>query len=255
MPVVLFLPAYNEAGNLPRLFDELSELRRHRGIPDAIVVIDDGSTDETPHVLAQWAQRLPLDWKRHAGNCGLGPTLREGLHWAATVAGPAGIVVAMDADGTHPVSLIPALVQRLKEGYDVVVASRYQPGAQVVGLGYFRRILTRGARLLYQWLFPLPGLRDYTSGFRAYRASLLQQLFDSPRATALRERGFASTAELLLLLRGLGARVSEVPLVLRYDLKQGASKMKVAQTVFTTLRLMWRSGFSGRRAPGPGSAS
>jgi dolichol-phosphate mannosyltransferase len=75
-------------------------------------------------------------------------------------------------------------------------------------------------------------VRDYTCGFRLYRAETLRTLIGVFGADAfLREQGFACMLELLLNLRELNVRVGEVPLVLRYDLKAGASKMRVLRTI------------------------
>jgi len=104
------------------------------------------------------------------GEPGLGETIRDALELAARKADPEDVVVTMDADNTHPVELIPEMVPRLLEGYDVVIASRYRTGASVVGLSGFRRLMSFGARLIYQAVFPIRGVRDYTCGFRAYRA-------------------------------------------------------------------------------------
>ena len=70
----------------------------------------------------------------------------------------------MDADNTHPPGLIDRMVQMIHEGCDVVIASRFQPGARVVGVPIERHFLSIGARALFTILFPTRGVRDYTSG-------------------------------------------------------------------------------------------
>jgi dolichol-phosphate mannosyltransferase len=87
-------------------------------------------------------------------------------------------------------------------------------------------------------------VRDYTSGFRAYRAGILAKAFERYGDELVTERSFASMAEILLKLARAGARMSEVPMVLRYDRKGGASKMNVPRTVLKTLALMARLRFS-----------
>jgi dolichol-phosphate mannosyltransferase len=125
-----------------------------------------------------------------------------------------------------------------------VIASRYRAGAGVVGLSGFRHLMSFGARALYQVLFPIRGVRDYTCGFRAYRPGILTKAFERYRDQLVTERSFASMAEILLKVARVGARMSEVPMVLRYDLKGGASKMNVPRTVLKTLALMARLRFS-----------
>lgn len=205
-----------------------------------VVIVDDGSTDGTANVIGQCSSKIPIDLVQHARNSGLGETIRDALHRSAALAAPDDVVVTMDADNTHSPALIPAMVSAITKGSDVVIASRYRRGSKVVGLSFFRHLMSYGARFLFQIAFPIKGVRDYTCGFRAYRASLLQNAFARYGKTLVQERGFAAMAEILLKLRALNPKFHEVPMVLRYDLKIGDSKMRVGATVMKTLRMMRR---------------
>jgi len=240
MRVILTLPAYNEERSLPGLLEDFRSTARTAGFQPAVVVVDDGSTDETRRVLEAAAASFPLDLVVHSSNCGLGPTIRDGLQRAAQIAGANDVIVTMDADNTHPPGLIPEMLEPLRAGYDVVIASRFRRGAKVTGLSPLRHLMSWGARILYTLAFPIPGVRDYTSGFRAYRPEILQQAFATYGHGFVTESGFASMAEILLKLCRMGARVCEVPLLLRYEERGKASKMRVARTVAATLRLMLR---------------
>ncbi len=83
-------------------------------------------------------------------------------------------------------------------------------------------------------------MRDYTSGYRAYRVSALSQLVSRYGENFISEKGFASMVDILLRLRKQQLIFTEVPLVLRYDLKPGRSKMNVSQTIKETLNLLVR---------------
>jgi len=87
-------------------------------------------------------------------------------------------------------------------------------------------------------IFPTPNVRDFTCGFRAYRAGILKHAFDRYGELFVAESGFSCMVDILLKLRGLGAIMTEVPMVLRYDLKYGVSKMLVMRTIRDTLRLL-----------------
>jgi dolichol-phosphate mannosyltransferase len=248
MVIWLAVAAYNEEQGLLHVLDRFRRQAEAAGYDARVVVVDDGSTDGTFQAAERW-EALPVELIRHPVNRGLGESIQDALSAAARLAAPSDLIVTMDADNTHPPELIPAMVQCIEAGCDVVVASRYRRGSRVVGLGKMRHLLCYGARFLYQAFFPAPGLRDYTCGFRAYRAETVQALFQRYGPRPARERGFASTAEILLKLRRLGARICEVPMVLRYDQKGSTSKMRVAATVLTTLRLALRercAGWSGR---------
>jgi dolichol-phosphate mannosyltransferase len=89
-------------------------------------------------------------------------------------------------------------------------------------------------------LFPTPGVRDYTCGFRAYRATVLQEAIQRFGSDFLNQDGFQCMVDILLKLRRMNVIFGEVPFLLRYDLKEGGSKMKIRETIVTTLRLLMR---------------
>jgi dolichol-phosphate mannosyltransferase len=204
------------------------------------VLVDDGSSDSTVEVAEQYAKRMPLRILRHPQNKGLAETLNTGLREAVRVASPEDIIVTMDADNTQPPALIPRMVSMIHEGRDVVVGSRYRPGARVVGVPLYRRFLSYGASLLFRTLLPIRGVRDYTSGYRAYRAPVIKEMYDLYEDEFISETGFSCMVDILLKLRNRKFVFGEAPLVLRYDLKEGVSKMNVLKTVVDTLELAFR---------------
>ncbi|MBI4877419.1 MAG: glycosyltransferase [Acidobacteria bacterium] len=243
MSLLVVLPVFNEEGALDALLRRFVALAG--ALPLRLIVVDDGSSDASLAVIERFAGALPIEVLKNETNRGLGVTIQRGLARAAANAVPGDVVVTMDADNTHPPEMIPAMLAKLERGYDLVIASRYEGDAQVVGLSLFRRAMTLGARLLFRVLIPIPGVRDYTCGFRAYRAELLVRL----GGQLAEERGFACMAEILLKCAAAGARIGEAPLELRYDLKGGPSKMNVPATALKILRLAWRNRTVARRAP------
>ena len=245
------LPAYNEEAAIGRVLDRIDEALNAAGIPYTVFVVDDGSRDGTARVVAERAARRPsICLERHPTNLGLGPTLRDGLLAAAVAAADDDVVVTLDADDTQPPELIPAMLERIAGGADVVIASRYEAGARTVGVPLHRRALSRAASLLFRMTLPIPGVKDYTCGYRAYRAAVLKAAIQGFGDRFVDQQGFQSMVDVLLKLRGRGLTFAEVPLVLRYDVKYGASKMKVAATIGGTLRLLARRRFPSRRPLG-----
>ncbi len=241
--VFVVLPAYNEEANIGGLLQRIDDSMVESGLSYHVIVIDDGSGDRTFEVVSDYSKRIPLRVKRHEVNQGLGATIRDGLLLAIEMAGPDDIVVTMDADETQTPGLIPRMVQMLREGHDVVIASRYQPGARVIGLSLPRRIASYGASWLFRMLFPTPGLRDFTCGFRAYRGRVLTLAAARYGSRFVEAEGFQCMVDILLKLRKLDAIFGEAPLILRYDLKLGASKMRVARTIWHTLSLVVKRRF------------
>jgi dolichol-phosphate mannosyltransferase len=209
--VLLALPAHNEEQALPGLLESFRAEMNAAGYAGVVVVVDDGSTDGTRRVAQELARMLPLDLVVDPSNRGLGETIRDGLRRAAELAQPGDLIVTMDADNTHTASLIPDMVRLIQAGNDLVIASRYRPGAGVTGLSAFRRWMSLGARLVFMLGSPISGVRDYTSAFRAYRPSLLQQALARYGDGLVTEPGFASMAEILLRISKMNPRIVEVP--------------------------------------------
>jgi len=234
--VMVVLPALNEAERLPHL---LRRLAAAGGRELAVLVVDDGSTDGTA-ALAQDCAELPrLRVIRHPANRGLGAALLSGWQAALGELGDDGVIVTMDADDTHDPALLRELVGRIALGADVAIASRFAPGGGEVGLSLPRRALSLGARVVLSALRGVPGVSDYTCGYRAYRAGVLRRALAAyGPAGLITTSGFACTAEVLLKLADLGARCAEVPLVLHYELKAGPSKMRLGRTLLGYLRLL-----------------
>lgn len=240
MKIYFALPAFNEEKDLANLLTAFERQMDTSGYLFRIVIVDDGSTDGTLRLIREWSVKTPIEVVQHETNRGLGETIRDALDVAASLADADDIIVTMDADNTHSPAVIPSMVEAIDKGADVVIASRYREGSKVVGLSFFRHVMSYGARFLFQIVFPIEGVRDYTCGFRAYRASMLQSAFARYGKTLIQERGFASMAEILLKLRALKPAFHEVPMVLRYDFKSGDSKMRIGATVLKTLRMMRR---------------
>ena len=158
---------------------------------------------------------------------------------------PGDVITTMDGDDTHPPGCINNLLQKVSEGYDVVTASRYQPGSRVMGVPAFRVLMTWGARMLFQVVMPIPGVRDYTCGYRAYKEEILRETMDHYGDEFVSEKGFSCMADVLLKMRKFQFVFGEVPLLLRYDQKQGVSKMAVGSTVWLTLKLLLKRRLGG----------
>ncbi len=238
--VFVVLPAYNEEANLPEVLERIGASLSAARLPYHVIVVNDGSKDGTLAVAERFAASMPLSIHRHETNMGLGRTLADGLDAALALARPEDVVVTMDADATQDAALVPEMVRRLSAGPDVVIASRYRHGALVEGVPRYRRALSFGASLLMRILFPMHGVRDYTCGFRAYKAAALQHALKKCGGKLVDQSGFQCMVDVLLKVRRCNLSAAEVPITLRYDLKRGGSKMKVWRTVFLTLGLLVR---------------
>jgi dolichol-phosphate mannosyltransferase len=227
--LTVVLPAYNESRNLPRLLTRIGDVLDRLGQPYEVVVVDDGSTDDTASIAESAVRRMPVRVIRHRTNRGLGGALLTGLLEAIP---RSGIVITMDADDTQDPDLIPRMVERIEAGHDVVIASRFESGGAEIGVPLHRRFLSHAASAVLKRIAPIKGVRDYSCGYRAYRSDCLRHLVDEHGEKGLvQERGFACMLEVLLKVGSNGARIAEVPLVLRYDRKKGHSAMQIVRTI------------------------
>jgi glycosyltransferase involved in cell wall biosynthesis len=157
MQISLVLPAKNEADGLRRTLPGVRSL-----LPDAqILVVDDGSSDETAAVAVEHGASV----LRSPYSMGNGAAIKRGAR-AAT----GDVIVFMDADGQHSIELIPRLLARMDEGYDMVVGARGWDGQASVGRGMANGLYNKVASAMTGF-----AVRDLTSGFRAVRADKFKE--------------------------------------------------------------------------------
>ncbi len=243
--VVLVLPAYNEAHALAKILPSVGAVPRLTSYDFSVLVVDDGSTDQTAAVIAQYRDH-GVDGITRQANRGFGEALNDGLSKALE---QADIVVTMDADDTHDVLLIPTMVESIVRGAsDLVVASRYVPGSRQVGVPFLRRMLSRVGNGFVSLLLGRIAT-DISSNFRAYNASVLRRIADGDRYGRLAtESGFAAAVELLLRAVDAGARISEIPFHLHYDRKVSPSAMRIGNTLVRVARLLLTEALRSRHS-------
>ena len=225
--VHVVLPAYNEAASIGELVARIAQIMDDAEMAFDVLVVDDGSADVTGEIARTGRNTSVLSNER---NRGLGFTIARGLRAAAASASPDSVIVTMDADLTQDPMYIPTMVDAWREGADVVIASRFRHGSKVHGLSWDRRAMTWGARMVVSGLMRVPGVRDYSCGFRLYDPLVLKAAFDALGDGFVTQTGFACMVEIIAKLRG-SARMAEVPFELRYDAKRKPSAMRIGPTV------------------------
>jgi dolichol-phosphate mannosyltransferase len=213
---LVVVPTYNEAENLDGI------VGRVRGsVPAAdVLVVDDGSPDGTGRIadrLAGGDGQVSVLHRRTKE--GLGPAYVAGFRCGLERG--YGILVQMDADGSHLPEQIPTLVGALT-GADLVIGSRWAPGGSVQNWPWSREMLSRGGNL-YARLATGVTVRDVTGGFRAWRSEALEALGLATVASA----GYCFQVDLTRRAVRAGLRVTEVPI--RFvERSRGQSKMSGA---------------------------
>lgn len=226
----IILPAYNEGNVLERLLNDITS--HVSDVSYRMLLVDDGSTDATYACMLRMKNVLSIEIIKHDINKGLGASLKDALLYLKDTLHDEDIVVTMDADGTHKPEYIKDMVTRItKQDIPLVIASRYARGGGEAGLSIARSLYSRIANQIMKNLFPIPGIRDYTSGYRAYSGKILRAGFEHYGDSIITENGFTCMAELLIKLSFIADNFKEISFILRYDLKQGPSKMPVLKTM------------------------
>ena len=177
--IIVLLPAYNEEKSLPILIPKLDRALRAAGYEYMIIVGNDGSRDQTAAILEDYKSKFPLHVVNQKRNRGLGEMARDLFEYASEVCRPDDVIVRMDCDDTHEPKHILDLVAKINDGFDVAIASRFQPGGGQLGVNRYRAFVSSCANLFMKIIFPVRGVREYSCGFRAYRASLIQQAIET----------------------------------------------------------------------------
>jgi len=224
------LPTYNEMENLPWISEAILSV-----LPEAVLlVVDDDSPDGTGRLADQLAAADPRIRVRHRkAKEGLGPAYLDGF--GVALAGGAGTIVQMDADGSHDAAALPSLVGPILDGTaDLVIGSRYAPGGRVDDWPLGRRLISRGGSLFSRVVLGMRQ-RDLTGGFKAWRASTLSAIpFEGIHAG-----GYVFQIEMTYRASRSGARIREVPITFR-DRQAGKSKMSrkiVAEALIVVVQL------------------
>lgn len=237
--ILVVLPAYNEEENIGDLLSQIKFALENDSKTDyKVFVVNDGSRDKTEEIVKKMSETMPIELIVHEVNQGLGATIRDGLYRAVNDSNKNDIIITMDADATHNPGLILRLMRMIIEGHDVVIASRFQPGARVIGLVWYRKLLSILASIIFRITYPIKGVKDYTCGYRAIRADVLKSAMDEYGDKFFDQDGFQALVDILLKLRKRKLLFGETPLILRYDQKGGMSKMNVGRTIKKTLILI-----------------
>ncbi|MCW3001738.1 MAG: glycosyltransferase family 2 protein [Conexibacter sp.] len=242
---VFVIPAFDEEDNLPRLLHELED-RPMLWSGGHVILVDDGSSDSTVEIAQAYSGPVPLILVRQIRNQGPGRAFDRGFRLALELAGEDDLVVTLESDTTSDLDALETMLERARNGADIVLASVHAGGA-MVNAGRHRANLSRAASFAVRATAGVDA-RTVSSFFRVYRASVLRKGYERHGDALIREGGFACKAEILGKLSRLGAQIEEVPVDLDASKRIGDSKLKVLPTMAGYTRLMARQVATRMRA-------
>ncbi|MFT5395660.1 MAG: dolichol-phosphate mannosyltransferase [Gammaproteobacteria bacterium] len=224
--IIILLPTYNEAGNLPQLISNL----KVQNLACSFLVVDDNSPDGTGNLAAELAKSDPtIEVLHRAGKLGLGTAHQYAMRYAIDKGYK--ILLTMDVDFTHrPEDVQPLLDALNKQQLDVVVGSRYVNSDSIDSWPIWRQFISRSAYLSTRYLLGIPV--DATSAFRAYRIDALSRVpFQDVKGD-----GYSFMFEMLMLCMQCGLKIDHVGVEMPCR-NQGKSKISQVE-IFNGLRAL-----------------
>lgn len=222
----ILIPTYNEKENIPELTKRIWESLS--SIDFEVIFIDDNSPDHTAEVAEKLAEVYGnIKVLRRPSKLGLASAVIDGLRIAK-----GNIIAVMDADLQHPPELLPIMFEKAKNGYDIVVASRYVDGGDIEEWTVWRRLVSWSAIKIAQLLLPKArNVKDPMSGFFLFKKEVINGIRLNPI-------GFKILLE--ILVRGKYNSVSEVPYTFK-PRRKGNSKLcleEIFNYILYVIRLM-----------------
>jgi dolichol-phosphate mannosyltransferase len=215
MKPVILIPTYNESIAIVELLNKLATLHNVRDFD--VVVLDDNSPDKTADIV----DSMNLPWVsvlRRPGKAGLGAAYRAGFDHVLPL-NKYSKIVTMDADGSHRVEDLPAMLDATDSNISITLGTRWMPGGSVVNWPKSRQLLSKSGTKYARISLGIP-LNDLTGGFRVYSAALLNKL----NLKDMTATGYCFQIEMAMASELAGAQMVEVPITF-VERINGVSKM------------------------------
>ncbi len=226
---LVIIPTYNEADNIQKIIPEVLKNTTPENEFN-VLVVDDNSPDGTAGLVEGMHNSSVHILKREKKN-GLGTAYVAGFHYA--IKNNYDYVFEMDADFSHDPSKLKLFIEKINEGYDLVIGSRYVNGISVLNWPLSRLILSYLASVYTRMVTGLK-VMDTTAGFMCYNVAALKQI-DLER---VRSNGYSFQIEMKFKFYKKGFRICEVP-ILFIDRREGESKMS-RKVVYEAYFMVWK---------------
>ena len=224
---LIILPTYNEADNITLILDAIESL----SIPISILVVDDSSPDGTAEKVIQhpfYGRNIFLI--RRPIKSGLGSAYKEGFKWGLKKGHD--VCVEMDSDFSHDPKDIPRLLKAIEEGADIANGSRYLDGISIINWPLHRLMLSLGAGMYVRFITGM-SLSDPTTGFKAIRSKVLEQL----QNWEMKTEGYGIQIETNFFASRDGYTIKEIPIIFT-ERRNGQSKLTLSVKIKTAIRVL-----------------
>ncbi len=228
----IIIPTYNEADNILRLINEIIKYIPSY-ISSEIIIVDDNSPDNTGFIVEEYARnidKIRLRVLHRDKKDSLSSAIIDGIKIAE-----GENILVMDADLSHPPSLIPSMIREV-ERHDLVIASRYIDGGKIIGWPLKRKMISIVAKKIAEYVLRLGHIKDPLSGFFIFKKEILNSIkFD----------GLGYKLLLEIIVKTSNINIKEVPYTFT-NRNAGESKLDLA-TMIAYLKSIWRLYRYGRK--------
>lgn len=213
--ISIIIPTYNESENIVNMIHALEDMFSNNSINGEIIVVDDNSPDNTANLAKSMKPKYDdIKVVVRTYDKGLSQSVVEGFNHCES-----DVVGVVDCDFSHPMELIPAFLDKINNGCDVVFGTRYAKEGEIRGWGFKRKLISKGATLFGKLL--VPESTDPVSGFFVIKKSVVENV-------TLRPRGYKIGLE--ILGKGIWSNYCEIPYVFK-NREKGISKLGMREIV------------------------
>lgn len=224
MKIVVVIPTYNEEGNIQILVPLLLEkFKLFKNYNFSILFVDGNSKDHTARIIKEFQKdNKNIFLIEESSKSGLGSAYIKGFEYAMGKLN-ADYIVEMDADLQHNPEDFPKLINKMSEGFDFIIGSRYVKGGSVPDeWAVYRKFISYFGSLFSRVVLRIMKIKDFTSGFRVTKVKGFMDQIDFSK---IKSKGFAYKMDMLIKLYDLNAKIVEVPI--HFGLRdRGTSKME-----------------------------
>lgn len=236
-PILITIPTFNEAENIGRLCENLLNT-----YPEVhVFVVDDASPDGTARKVEELQGKFPgrLHLLKRTGKGGRGSAVLDGFRFGLKK--NYDLFFEMDADFSHNPEEIPLFLEKMREGYDMVLGSRYLPTSKIFDWGWKRTFFSKWANVYARLVLRIP-ISDYTNGYRCYTRSAIEAL----DLGIIEAKGYVVLSEVAYQLFLKKKKIGQVPTVF-VNRRRGISNLsshEIKEAFLSVLRIRFKQAYS-----------
>ncbi len=196
------IPAFNEENRIIKSLNTIDTYLSSKNLKYEIIVVDDGSTDNTPFIVKDFRKtHHNVSYTSYGQNMGKGYAVREGVKTSKGY-----IILFTDADLSTPINEIEKLIETIKCGFDIAIGSRALSDSEIiVSQPFYRKTMGKIFNILVQLLI-FKGIKDTQCGFKCFTNEAANEVFKRCKIN-----GFSFDVEILLIARKLGFKIKDIP--------------------------------------------